>query len=306
LRSVDDRQAKEFHRSRRVGQPGGRLFPADDHGFLAEQLAVVELDANDAAGGLLLSTEAHWNQNEADWRFFLTKGTAFGVRDGSAQLIATAALLPYTKSDAWISMVLVTESWRRRGLATRLVDACLDKARKLGLTTWLDATPAGATVYGPLGFAPTIELRRLRLAKTLASGACAPLPAGKLDTFIERDSGAMGIDRRELLRELSGRPGSRLVSKGSAMALVRDGRTARHIGPLFADTAEHALAMVRDIAASEAGALLIDAVAGRDAFLDGLTTSGWTIERPFQRMRFGGAACRPDEPPFAVAGHEFG
>ena len=34
-------------------------------------------------------------------------------------------------------MVLVTESCRRRGLATRLVDTCLDAATKLGLTTWL-------------------------------------------------------------------------------------------------------------------------------------------------------------------------
>ena len=74
----------------------------------------------------MLSTEAHWNQNEADWRFFLSKGIVFGVRDGAGRLIATAALLPYSSGNAWISMVLVTESWRRRGLATRLVDACLD------------------------------------------------------------------------------------------------------------------------------------------------------------------------------------
>ena len=33
------------------------------------------------------------------------------------------------------------------------------------------------------------------------------------------------------------------------MALVRDGRTARHIGPLFATTPAHALALVDDIVA---------------------------------------------------------
>src|SRR5262249_53159489 len=151
---------------------------------------------------LLLSTEAHWNQNEADWRYFLTKGIVFGIRDGGERLVATAALLPYTASDAWISMVLVTESWRRRGLATRLVDACLTAAAKLRLTTWLDATPAGATVYGPLGFKPTIELRRLRLANA-GTGAAVPLSAGELDEFIARDINAMGVDRRELLCDLS-------------------------------------------------------------------------------------------------------
>jgi GNAT superfamily N-acetyltransferase len=128
-----------------------------------DHLAIVTLGADDARDGLLLSAEAHWNQNEADWRFFLTKGTVFGIRDGD-HLIATAALLPYTSGNAWISMVLVTQDWRRRGLATKLLDACLEAAAKQGLTTWLDATPAGAAVYAPLGFMPTLELRRLRLA----------------------------------------------------------------------------------------------------------------------------------------------
>jgi hypothetical protein len=90
------------------------------------------------------------------------------------------------------------------------------------------------------------------------------------------------------------------------MAIVRDGRIARHIGPLFADTAAHALALVRDIAASESGPILIDAISSQTAFLDGLTSTGWTIERPFQRMRFGRAMTQAGELPFAVAGPEFG
>jgi GNAT superfamily N-acetyltransferase len=270
-----------------------------------EHLAISKLEAGDAASGLLLSTEAHWNQNEADWRFFLTKGIVFGTRDRKGNLVATAALMPYTETDAWISMVLVTESWRRRGLATRLVDTCLNTATKLGLTTWLDATPAGAAVYGPLGFTPTIQLRRLKLANPLASGG-APLPAGKIDEFITCDISAMGIDRRSLLRELSGRDGSKLFSSGDAMALIRDGRTARHVGPLFADSPAHALAMVRAIAANETGPLLIDAIATQTAFLEGLAAGGWTIERPFQRMRFGPATGHAEELPFAVAGPEFG
>ena len=41
---------------------------------------------------------------------------------------------------------------------------CLpNAAAKQGLTAWLDATPDGANVYGPLGFKPTLQLRRLRL-----------------------------------------------------------------------------------------------------------------------------------------------
>jgi GNAT superfamily N-acetyltransferase len=270
-----------------------------------EHLAISRLGADDARQGLLLSAEAHWNQNEADWRFFLTKGTVFGVRDGN-RLIATAALLPYTSGNAWISMVLVTQDWRRRGLATKLLDACLEAAAKQGLTTWLDATPAGATVYGPLGFVPTLELRRLRFAGS-ASRATAKLPAnGRLDDLIARDCGAMGFDRSALLGELAGRPGSQLISHGNAMALIRDGRTARQLGPLFADRIASATALVETVVQSETNPVLIDVVGDHQEFLENLTAIGWTIERPFQRMRFGRATVLSAALPFAVAGPEFG
>src|SRR5260221_6339588 len=140
-----------------------------------DHLAIVQLGPDDALAGLALSTEAHWNQNEADWRFFLTNGTLFGVRDHDGHLVASAALLPYTSGNAWISMVLVTASFRRRGLATRLIDACLDAAAKQGFTTWLDATPAGAAGYSPLGLTPTLELRRV--APRSSSGAEDSTPA---------------------------------------------------------------------------------------------------------------------------------
>jgi GNAT superfamily N-acetyltransferase len=273
-----------------------------------DHMVIVQLGPDDALAGLALSAEAHWNQNEADWRFFLTNGTVFGVRDHDGHLVASAALLPHTSGNAWISMVLVTADWRRRGLATRLVDACLDAAAKQGFASWLDATPDGATVYAPLGFTPTFELRRLRLEILAVPKAATPpsLSSYSLEEFIARDIGTMGFDRSALLAELGGRPGSRLMSSGGAAALVRDGRKARHIGPLFADDPDRALALVHEIIRSETGPVLIDAVGTQGEFLEGLTSSGWTIERPFQRMRLGGATARPAELPFAVAGPEYG
>ncbi|WMT77608.1 GNAT family N-acetyltransferase [Bradyrhizobium sp. Ash2021] len=270
-----------------------------------EHISIVELGVGDAQAGLALSTEAHWNQNEDDWRFFLTKGIVFGVRD-KARLVATAALLPYSAGNAWISMVLVTANWRRRGVATRLVDACLNAARKLELTTWLDATPAGVVVYGPLGFTPALQLRRLRLEKATPAEALPSLSPCSLDEFIARDSRAIGFDRSILLGEFAARSGSRILSDGHAMAIVRDGRTARQIGPLLAESPESALALVDAIARSETGPLLLDAVSSQDEFFRELIGSGWIVERPFQRMRFGRATAQCSELPFAVAGPEFG
>ncbi|WP_426609163.1 GNAT family N-acetyltransferase [Bradyrhizobium sp. McL0616] len=266
--------------------------------------SVIKLGIDDAMAGLVLSTEAHWNQTEADWRVFLHDGVVFGIRDG-VRLVATAALLPYSGNNAWISMVLVSATHRRRGLATHLVDACLETARKNGLTSWLDATPDGVAVYEPLGFTPTLQLRRLKLVKSTQASLPAPSTA-TLDALRARDRRATGFDRTALLTAFAQRSGSRIVAAHGCIALVRDGRTARHIGPLFADNAAEALALVHAVARSENGPLLIDAVASQAAFLEGLTASGWTIERPFQRMRFGPATTAAEEMPFAVAGPEFG
>jgi GNAT superfamily N-acetyltransferase len=270
-----------------------------------ESAPIVELGVADARAGLALSTEAHWNQNEADWRFFLGQGIVFGVRH-NAELVATAAVLPYSAGNAWISMVLVTAEWRRRGIATQLVDSCLNAAAKRNLTTWLDATPAGANVYGPLGFTPTLQLRRLRLEKPAAGGSSPTLSNCSLDVLIARDRMSMGFDRTALLSEFAGRPRSRILTDGHAMALVRDGRMARQIGPLFADAPQRALALVDAIVRSETGPWLIDAVYSQNEFLNGLAGAGWNIERPFQRMRFGRASTQGAELPFAVAGPEFG
>lgn len=265
---------------------------------------VIKLGVEDAIAALALSTEAHWNQTEEDWHVFLHDGVVFGIRDG-ARLVATAALLPYSGNNAWISMVLVSATHRRRGLATRLVDACLETARKNGLTSWLDATPDGAAVYGPLGFTPTLQLRRLKLVNPAQETPGSPAVA-TLDALCARDRRATGFDRTVLLTAFVPRSGSRIVAAHGCIALVRDGRTARHIGPLFADNATEALALVDAIARSETRPLLIDAVASQAAFLEGLTASGWSIERPFQRMRFGPATTAGEEMPFAVAGPEFG
>ncbi|RXT41855.1 GNAT family N-acetyltransferase [Bradyrhizobium betae] len=265
---------------------------------------ILKLGVDDAIAGLVLSTEAHWNQTEEDWRVFLHDGVVFGIRDGM-RLVATAALLPYSGNNAWISMVLVSGTHRRRGFATRLVDACLETARRNGLTSWLDATPDGAAVYGPLGFTPTLQLRRLKLVNP-ARAEAPPTSSATIDALRARDRRATGFDRTALLTAFAQRSGSRIVSAHGAIALVRDGRTARHIGPLFADNAAAAMALVHAIARSETGPLLVDAIASQSAFLEGLTASGWTIERPFQRMRFGPATAMAEEMPFAVAGPEFG
>ena len=119
------------------------------------------LGEDDLEWALALSEEAGWNQVAADWLLMLRLGSGFAVRDGG-RVVATSLALPYPPAFGWVSMVLVHEPYRRRGLATRLVERAMAVLRGDGLLPVLDATPAGAEVYGRMGFRPVGNLLRWR------------------------------------------------------------------------------------------------------------------------------------------------
>src|ERR1043165_5724808 len=128
----------------------------------AEIGCLTEADLPDAEA---LVAEAGWNQVAADWRMFLKFGTAYAVR-APDRVIATAAWIPYGAC-AWISMVLVAGPHRRRGLATQLLNHCIADVTAAGLVPVLDATPAGRTVYTPLGFKECWGFARLASGRRL-------------------------------------------------------------------------------------------------------------------------------------------
>ncbi len=102
-----------------------------------DTLQPIPLDAAWISRALLLSEEAGWNQNAADWAVFFTYGTVLGFAIDD-RLVATAAVLPYGSAFGWVSMVLVTAEWRRRGLATRLVAACASLLHEVdGQRCWM-------------------------------------------------------------------------------------------------------------------------------------------------------------------------
>jgi GNAT superfamily N-acetyltransferase len=273
-------------------------------------LKIEELSLADAGTGLALSDEAGWNQTLEDWRCFLAQGTVFGMRDGEDRVIATAALLP-SPPVTWISMVLVTANWRRRGLANALMTRCIETARGRGLEPWLDATPAGAAVYRAMGFAETgLGLARLRHT----SGVSKAQPkqtrsAASLQKLLDADRRTMGFDRGYLIRHFAARAGSSLYETDAAIALVRCGRKARQIGPVYADGPRAAIELFDRILDEESGSLIIDLSAAHSEAHEFFLSRGFVFERPFSRMRFGEGAPRTGSDSaelMAVAGPEFG
>lgn len=280
---------------------------------ISEVLAIAELETRDVDTCLRLSDEAGWNQNAEDWRLFIENGRTFGVRDADGVLVASAAALPYEGRLAYVAMVLVTQSRRREGLATRLVDLCVEHIRRLGLVPVLDATPAGEAVYRQQGFRTLFSLERWQgeaEATGIPEGAdVRPITPGDTKCVAALDGEAVGAPRSAVIADFLGRAGSHafLNMDGSGFALVRRGRRALQLGPLVAGTPAEALKLLGAVLGVVSGAVFIDVPVLQKEIADRLVARGFTRQRGFSRMAFGrsepfGATGKL----FASAGPEFG
>jgi len=279
----------------------------------SDVLAIERLTLDDVAGGLALSDAAGWNQSADDWSLFIAAGAAFGVRDETGALIATAAALPYDATTGWISMVLVAAAHRHRGTASQLVDACVASLRGGGRIAVLDATPAGAAMYAKIGFVAGFAFERWEgggatiAATETESGIAAGLSTS--ETLIALDRSACGVERALLLRSFLARPATRgwLAPRGDGFALRRAGRRAVQVGPIVATDDAAAVELLALALDGIDGRVFIDVPVHRASIADALTRRGFVRQRPFVRMVLGdphAAAAR--ERVFALAGPEFG
>lgn len=286
----------------------------------SEALSGVDLGRADIASAILLSTEAGWNQTEEDWEHFVARGRVHGLRNGRGRLVASAAELPFDGPFGFISMVLVTPDYRRRGLATTLVDRCIAGLHAGGRTPVLDATAAGAEVYRRQGFLPQFTFDRWegvaqgRQAGGQAGMAASPLADDALAGAIALDADVAGAGRGALIADFADRQDTHAVVTGAAVTgavdgcgLVRRGRRAWQAGPVVAGSEAGALDLLRRLFDRVAGTLFIDVLAAWKGIGAWLSAQGFSIQRSFTRMAH--QRAQPFGDPrrlFAVAGPEFG
>jgi GNAT superfamily N-acetyltransferase len=213
--------------------------------------------------------------------------------------VATAAALPYGDGFGWISMVLVTAEWRRHGLATRLVAACTSLLRDAGLAALLDAAPAATAIYTTLGFIPLGTMERWEGHGSGSVSAAAPANL-VLDQF------AFGADRYFLLEDFLSRPRSLGFGSAHGFAILRQGSSASHLGPIVAEAAE-AHALVTEGIRAASGSVVVDVLDAGKVLIPTLTAHNFRRLRSFTRMALGLAAL-PGNPAqlMAAAGPEFG
>lgn len=295
------------------------MAPSDPNAVGHGLLQPAPLRPSEIADAQVLVAEAGWNQTAADWQAFLDYGKVQAIR-AQGRVVATAATLPYG-AFGWISMVLVTAAFRRQGLAARLMRGAIDDLVDAGLVPVLDATPAGREVYRKLGFADTWGFARLARSGSMPPAAMDP-PADGISVgpitdadwsgLCAYDTAAFGADRSRLLGRLRGRlPPADLVARcGGRLVgflLGRDGRVASQLGPLIADDAVAARALLARTLAATAGPIFIDLADSKTETRAWLEARGFAAARPLTRMVHQRRAAFDDGTrTFAVVGPEFG
>jgi GNAT superfamily N-acetyltransferase len=287
-------------------------------------LTARRLTPDDVAQAVALTAEAGWNQIDADWRMMLDLGDGIGLFD-AGKLVATAIIQPYdapvggNPKFAWISMVLVTPSWQRKGLARWMLERCIATLQSAGYMPMLDATPAGREVYLKLGFTEGPEIQRLERAGLpgleIGSGGHLFLPLfdEKVPDAAAYDRAFFGAERPALIEAIRSRNLPAYIAldlddHAIGYMLMREGQRAFHLGPIAADSVEIVAMMltpfgiyVRD------KPVFVDAFSHQTAFVQALIAKGFVLQRKLTRMHLGPKA--PGAIPeryFAIAGPELG
>lgn len=273
--------------------------------------AIVKLAPAHTEGALALSAEAGWNQTADDWRMMIARGHATGIEDECGKLIASALALPYDSDVAWISMVLVTADWQRKGIAKRLVAERLGHLMQDNYTAFLDATPAGAEVYRRLGFETVRRMTRWqrRLPETGARRQTFTIAPAQLSDIVALDRRAMGANRRFILEDMHKRDGAIALSApgGRGFVLSRRGRLATQIGPVTAEAPRIAMDLLDAMLVRAPAPVFIDAFDDQEEFSSRLAQNGFVVQRTFERMVKGPRREAGDRSlSFAAAGPELG
>lgn len=281
--------------------------------MVVSDLTEVDLGARHVNGAMELVAEAGWNQTADDWRMMISAGRAFGVEDSTRRLVASAVALPFGAEFGWVSMVLVAGDWRRRGLATRLLDRAIDWQTSAGRIPMLDATPAGETVYGSRGFVGTFALQRWQAHSPQAGAgtgrAVREVGGGDLGAILGLDAEIFGGDREAIIRDIAMRPGARgwVLGDGDGFLLSRAGSRARQLGPLAAGDEASAIALLRVAFRELDGPVFLDVPDQHAHLIHALKGAGFTSQRPFLRMQKGPRALFGDvSRTFVIAGPELG
>lgn len=276
-------------------------------------LTLENLQPGDLGGVMALVSEAGWNQTPADWKLMCNIGDAIVLKDKAAGVVASALALPYGSQFGWISMVLVSNKMRRKGLATFLLENRITWLRDKGLTPILDATEDGEKVYRNIGFKGDLTFTRWQgagLHPQIKHDQVRRAASTDIDLICQFDAKSFSVDRTDLITDFMQRVNSvtfvnETVQNG--FVILRQGSKAAQLGPMIAPSTQDAIALIETALSHCDGPVFFDLRDQHPEIAKHLVGRGFEKQRSFKRMSLGDFPdFARDEHTFIVAGPEYG
>ena len=270
---------------------------------------------DDIETGLELCRFAGWNQIRSHWEILLALAPdgVFAVEiDGRVR--GTASAVAHGARIGWIGMILVHPEFRRRGIATSLMNRCIEHLRNKGIESIkLDATDLGRPVYLKLGFKDELPICRYAGRKPSLPSAPAdvrPIAPADWSPIAAMDRAAFDADRLPLLKLLCHEGLSGVVETSGriqAYGFARRGFHASSIGPVVAANPQAARSLILALLEKlPAGDVYWDFMPDNAPCREMAESLGFTVARQLTRMYLGAMNPGKMHMIFGGAGFELG
>ena len=223
---------------------------------MGDAITIRPMKADDLPFVDSLRKRENWNQTEADLKRLLDyEPEGCFIAEWNRLPAGTVTTTTYGTDLGWIGMMLVHSDYRRRGLASALIEKSLEylNDRQVACIK-LDATPAGEPVYRRLGFLAEWEFQRWE-----RPGEPAPdvvIVPNRTFNAPECDPIIFGADRSAWLDLLA--KDSTVIVGEKAFGMLRAGSRAAYLGPIIADSPEIGEQIVRQLVGSVSGEMFWD------------------------------------------------
>ena len=267
---------------------------------------------SDIPFGLELCRFTGWNQLESDWRnLFAISPDGLFIAELDGQSCGTASAVNYKTSLGWIGMILVPPKYRRKGIASALMNKCIEHLKNLEVKSIkLDATDQGRLVYLKLGFEDEQPIYRYTASKTFDNQKYKQQDMDWVKIkYIDKE--AFGADRIILLKNLYKNGYSKQIKSSErdfGYGFAKQGFEASFIGPVVSnDLGAAELVLDGLLEQLPPGKVYIDVLTNNEKAKELIEEKGFIIARELTRMYLGhNNTCSKNDMIFSTSGFELG
>ena len=268
------------------------------HRTIHTGIACRRMSERDLAAAHTLTQAVFWAHRREDWQFMLDSGAGFVAEDANeadGALAGTGLCWKYGAAHGALGMIIVAPDRQGQGIGRELMHRILEELG--GRCIQLTATPAGQPLYEKLGFVPTGSvvhhqgtLRRMLAVQPAAGERIRPATSADLPALSRLSLRALGMPRDEVLAQLLNVADGVVLEKDGAplgFSMIRRFGLGHMIGPVVAQDAERARALIGHWSADHAGGIVRVDVTGDSGLGRWLESLGLAVRGPSVRMARG-------------------